>query len=124
LKSIAIDPQSNTFLRESGRMRYTRDELEHLAVVVRHELSLFLGEWFMDNTKGIPYLPTSSRKSTHRLLLETTIRTKIASIRGIKRLTQFTSSYDKRERLLKISFSAESDFGTLESSWTNEGVAP
>lgn len=105
-------------------MRYTKDELEHLTLTVRHELSLFLGEWFMDNTKGIPYLPTSSRKSAHRVLLETAIRTKITSIKGIKRLTQFTPRYDKRERLLQVSFLAETDFGTLKSSWDNEGVAP
>jgi hypothetical protein len=125
LKSFALDPQSNTFLRgANGRMRYTKDELEHLTLTVRHELSLFLGEWFMDNTKGIPYLPTSSRKSAHRVLLETAIRTKITSIKGIKRLTQFTPRYDKRERLLQVSFLAETDFGTLKSSWDNEGVAP
>jgi hypothetical protein len=124
LKSFALDPQSNNFIRENGRMRYTRDELEHLIVVVRHELSLFLGEWFMDNTKGIPYLPTSSRKSYHRVLLETAIRTKIISIKGIKRLTQFTPQYDKRERLLQISFFAETKYGTLESSWSNGGVLP
>jgi hypothetical protein len=125
LKSFALDPQSNTFLRgENGRMRYTKDELEYLTLVVRHELSLFLGEWFMDNTKGIPYLPKSSRKSAHRALLETAIRAKIINIKGIKRLTQFTPQYDKRERLLQISFLAETDFGTLNSSWTHEGVIP
>jgi hypothetical protein len=124
MKSIAIDPQSNAFLRENGRMRYTRDELEHLTLVVMHELSLFLGEWFMDTAKGIPYLPESSRKSAHRTLLETAIRTKLTSITGIKRVTQFVPQYDSRERFLQISFSAESDFGTLESSWNNERVTP
>jgi hypothetical protein len=124
MKSIAIDPQSNSFIRENGRMRYTRDELEHLGIVVRHELSLFLGEWFMDNTKGIPYLPKSARKSEHRILLETAIRAKITSIEGVKQLTEFTPGYDKRERLLEVAFSAETDFGTLKSSWSNEGVLP
>jgi hypothetical protein len=124
MKSIAIDPQSNTFIRENGRMRYTKDELEHLVLVVRHELSLFLGEWFMDNTKGIPYQPKSARKSNHRVLLETALRTKITSITGVKRLTEFTPRYDKRERLLEVEFSAETDFGTLKSSWNNEGALP
>jgi CRISPR/Cas system CSM-associated protein Csm3 (group 7 of RAMP superfamily) len=105
-------------------MRYTTDELEHLTQVVRHELSLFLGEWFMDNTKGIPYLPASSRKSAHRVLLETAIRAKIISVKGIKRLTQFTPQYDKRERLLQIYFLAETEFGTMTSTWSNEGVIP
>jgi hypothetical protein len=124
MKSFALEPQSNNFLRENGRMRYTKDELEHLVLVVRHELSLFLGEWFIDNTKGIPYLPASSRKSTHRVLLETAIRTKITSIKGIKRLEQFTPRYDKRERLLEVSFMADTDLGLLKSSWSNEGVLP
>jgi hypothetical protein len=121
LKSFALDPQSNNFIRENGRMRYTKDELEHLVLVVRHELSLFLGEWFMDNTKGIPYRPTSSRKSRHRVLLETAIRAKITGISGIRKLTQFKPNYDKRERILEIVFSAETDFGVLTSSWNNEG---
>jgi hypothetical protein len=124
MKSLAIEPQSADFIRENGRMRYTKDEMEHLALEVRHELSLFLGEWFMDRAKGIPYLPKSSRKSTHRILLETAIRTKITGIKRIKKLVQFTPRYDKRERLLEVSFTAETEFGTLESSWSNEGVLP
>jgi hypothetical protein len=118
MKSIAIEPQSNNFIRDGGRIRYTKDELEHLALTVRHELSLFLGEWYMDSGKGLPYIPDGdSGKMSHRILLETAMRTKITSIAGIKQLRYFTPEFDKRQRLYRVSFSADTNYGELEESW-------
>jgi hypothetical protein len=119
MKSFAIDPQSNTFSRQNGRMRYTRNELEHLCQVIRHEISLFYGEWFMDSSKGIPYFPTSDSKSEHRIILETALRTKVSGIKGVKRIIYFRSALDRSTRLFRVDFAVMSEYGEFESSWTN-----
>lgn len=121
MKSIAIDPQTAKFVRHNGRMRYTKTELEFLAQVVRHELSIFLGEWYLDTRKGLPYRPPKARKSEHRTILETALRAKLISIKGIKRVISFTPRYDKKERLYEVAFSAETNAGLLESAWISNG---
>lgn len=117
MKSIAIDPYSANFVRENGRMRYTKTPLEFMAQVVRHELSLFLGEWFLDPGKGLPYRPATARKSEHRTILETALRSKLISIKAVKKVIYFMPQYDKRERLYQVSFAVETDAGVVESSW-------
>jgi len=119
MKSIAIDPQTSNFVRHNGRMRYTKTDLEFLAQVVRHELSLFLGEWYLDTKKGLPYRPPKARKSEHRSILETALRAKLISIKGIKRVLSFTPRFDKKERLYEVAFSADTDAGLLKSAWVS-----
>jgi hypothetical protein len=117
MKSFAINPLSNDFIREGNLIRYTKDDLEHLTLMVRHELSLFLGEWFVDTSKGLPYIPDEdSGKMAHRVLLETAMRSKITSITGIKRLRSFVPELDKRQRVYRVSFSADTDYGELTTS--------
>jgi len=119
MKSIALDPQTGKFVMDNGRMRYTKDDLEFLAHVVRHELSLFLGEWFMDTKKGLPYIPKRQKKSEHRKILETALRVKLMNIRGVKRVIGFVPRYDKKERLFHVDFVLKTDYGTLKDAWKN-----
>ena len=119
MKSIAMDLQTGKFIRDNGRMRYTKDALEFLAHVVNHELSLFLGEWFMDTGKGLPYIPKQQRKSEHRMILETALRVKLMNIRGIKKTISFVPRYDKKERLFQVDYVVLTDYGTLKDAWKN-----
>jgi hypothetical protein len=120
LKSFAIEPQSANFLRENGRMKYTKSDLEFMAQVVRHELSLFLGEWFMDESKGLPYIPKGQKyKSEHRVILETALRAKLTQIKGVKRTLSFVPLYDKRDRLYQVEFMVQTDYGVLKGAWVH-----
>ena len=109
MKSLALNPQSNSFIRENHRFRFTKSNLEYLAQRVRSVISIFLGEWFLDRTLGIPYIPQTDLKRGHRALLETALRTKITAIKGIRKLTSFESVYEPGERKLSIDLIAESD---------------
>ncbi len=123
MKSLAISPQGNSFIREKNRFRYTNDDLEYLAQKVRSVISIFLGEWFLDRTLGIPYIPETDMKTGHRALLETSLRQKIVAVKGIKKLTAFNSVFQTRERLLLIDFIAETDKGEIlemKEEWRGE----
>jgi hypothetical protein len=91
-----------------------------MAQVVRHELSLFLGEWFLAPGKGLPFRPATVRKSEHRTVLETALRAKLTSIKAVKKVIYFTPRYDKRERLYQVSFAVETDAGVVESARERE----
>jgi CRISPR/Cas system CSM-associated protein Csm3 (group 7 of RAMP superfamily) len=121
MKSIAIDPYTANFVRENGRLRYTKTELEFTAQKVRHELSLFLGEWFIDPEMGLPYLPGSIKKSEHRTVLESAIRAKLISIEDVNSIIEFNPRYDKSERLLEVAFVLDTKAGKLDSNWPAAG---
>jgi CRISPR/Cas system CSM-associated protein Csm3 (group 7 of RAMP superfamily) len=113
MKSLAINPTGNSFIRENGKFRYTRNNLEYLAQKVRSVISIILGEWFLDPSLGIPYIPTSDNKIEHRPLLEITLRTKITAIQGIKKITSFLSDLDRATRKFNVAIIAETDEGEL-----------
>jgi CRISPR/Cas system CSM-associated protein Csm3 (group 7 of RAMP superfamily) len=111
MKSLAI--KDNRFIRENGRFRYTKDNLEYLAQKVKSVISIVLGEWFLDQSLGIPYIPKSDSKIEHRTLLETMLRTKITAVKGIKKITSFVSDLNKAKREFSVSIIAETDEGEL-----------
>jgi hypothetical protein len=83
---------------------------------VRACLSIFKGEWYLDKDLGLPYIPSGDmEKDSHRAILESAIRVKIAGIDGIKKVLSFSSSLDKKTRLFSVSFVAQCNNGeTLE----------
>jgi hypothetical protein len=113
MKSLALETQGNTFIRENGRFRYTKDNLEYLAQKVRSVISIMLGEWFLDQTLGVPYMPQSDNKVEHRPLLETSVRTKITAVVGIKKIVSFVSELNNATRQFTVAIVAESDEGEL-----------
>jgi hypothetical protein len=125
VKSLARTPQSNSFIRKNHRFQFTQSELEFLAQRVRSVISIFLGEWFLDQSLGIPYIPKTDMKTGHRAILETALRTKITAIKGIKKLIYVNSVYQPKGRELYIDFAAETDKGeTLEMKETQTTPVP
>nr|AGS53503.1 hypothetical protein [uncultured bacterium contig00055] len=115
MKSLALQPQGNKFIREKGRIRFTQSDLEFKAQRVRSVISIFLGEYFLNQSLGIPYINQTDTKTGHRAMLETSLRIKIVAVEGIKKLLHFISVYDPGKRTLDIDFAAETDRGeTLE----------
>jgi hypothetical protein len=101
-------------------MSFTENRLEYLQQKVRSVLSLFFGEWYLDTSLGIPYIPATDSKIAHRFLIESRVQTKLMAIKGITKLIYFTPEYKSNERILSISFAAETDSGEIlemEEAW-------
>jgi len=113
MKSLALQPQGNKFIRENNRFIFTRTNLDFLAHKARSVISIFLGEWFLDESLGIPYIPKDDIKTAHRAMLENALKTKITAIEGIKKITYFYSSLDSGARILYIEFVAETEAGEI-----------
>jgi len=106
MKDFAIEPHGNNFIRERNGLRYTNNYLEFMTQKVRSAISLFLGEWYLNRKKGIPYIPSSLEKIDHRPLLETALIITISNVKGIKKLVLFEPSFDEKERLFMVHFIA------------------
>ena len=112
MKDLAMTLQGNKFYTENKRWRFTENRLEYVAQKVRHTISVFLGEWFLDRTIGIPYIPKDSDgKTMHRRLIETALQVRITGVEGVSKLVSFTSVLDKSTRALTVNFTAQVDTG-------------
>lgn len=65
-------------------------------------LRLFLTEWFLDETQGIPYLDEIFIKNPNPVTIDSIFKAKIIQCPGIIELLAFSLSIDSPTRLLTI----------------------
>lgn len=118
MKDIAVNPSSNEFLRKNRGFRLTEDDLEYIAQKVRAAISMHLGEWYLDTSLGVPYIPDFGNKAEHRPLMEAMIQKRILAVSGIKRITSFESEVNSSLRTITIKFVAITDHGELKGDKT------
>jgi hypothetical protein len=112
VKSLLLEQQGNKFVVEDKRWRFTETRLEYIAQKIRHTISVFLGEWFMDRTIGIPYIPGEDvDRYMHQRMIETALQVRIGEVEGVEKFLSFSSSLDKATRILKIAFTVQLDTG-------------
>ncbi len=81
--------------------------VQHLA----QRLKTWLGEWFRDQRKGVPYLQHVLVKNPDPVVLDGVFKSAIINTPGIVELTFFDLSVERRTRRLKLTFTATSESG-------------
>lgn len=84
-------------------------------------LQLFLGEWFLDTTSGVPYYQTILVKNPNLDVVQATLKDVILSTNGIESLNSFKFEYDNSLRTLTVAFEAKSTNGTVINVQTQVG---
>jgi hypothetical protein len=116
VKSIALEHMTNKLIVEDHRWRFTHSRLEYMAQKIRHTISIFRGEWFMDRKIGIPYIPTDDMgKSMHRRMVETALQVRIGELEGVEKFIYFQTTVDKGTRELYVKFAVQIDIGETYS---------
>jgi hypothetical protein len=122
MKSIAVSLQNNRFAVEDHHWRFTGTRLEYMAQKIRHTISVFRGEWFMDRTIGIPYIPGEDvEKGMHQRMIETALQVRIGEIDGVEKFISFSSTLDKVTRILTVTFTVQLDTGDTYSDFVDAG---
>jgi hypothetical protein len=112
MKSLLLEQNSTNFAAEDHHWRFTKTRLEYLAQKIRHTISIFQGEWFMNRTIGIPYIPGGdTEKNMHRRMIETALQVRIGEVEGVEKFLAFSSSLDKSARILTVDFTVQLDSG-------------
>jgi hypothetical protein len=107
----------------TGDLDITGDELhvidgddaiiQHLAIRLR----LFRGEWFLDETIGMPYYERVLVKNPDLVAVRSAFRQAIITTPGIASLDKFSLALDSATRKLTVEFTAIKDSGgTLDFS--------
>ena len=90
--------------------------VDEVAQHVELNLSLFKGEWYLNETAGIPYFEYILIKKPYRPLIEQLIRNAIRATKGIKDIISLTLDYTKSTRELTVNFKAYSDEGVVNGT--------
>lgn len=80
---------------------------------VKQTLALMYGEWFLDTTKGIPYLQQILVKGPDLTAIQGIFIDAILSVNGVLELLTLAFDYDNEVRLLKITFQARTTDGII-----------
>ena len=87
---------------------------EEIKQHLEQRLRTFLGEWFLDETLGIPYFDNILKKNVIPSEIESIFINEIVSTPGVVRLLTFDLTLDKELRQLNLTFMAETVDGIVE----------
>lgn len=91
------------------------DGAARIAQQVKVTLWTFFGEWFLDETFGVPYLEFILIKNPNRALIENILRQKVMDVPGVTGVPTIKIEYDAARR------NATFDLPDME---TGEGLVP
>lgn len=97
---------------EFGRLRVLRG-VDAMADKVQAALQVFLGEWFLDTSIGIPWLQEILVKGPRIKDVAALLTKKIRAVRGVREVFDMVLVPDDRLRELRGSFKVRVEDGTL-----------
>lgn len=86
----------------NGDLFILKDNMDIIEQSLRQKLRLFYGEWFLDQSKGLPYKGTIIGKGTQGTVLESLYVQTILSVVGVLKLLTFRLTSDTRTRVLSV----------------------
>jgi len=83
---------------------------------VRTRLQFYLEEWFLDLAAGTPWYQQIFLKPVNLNNIESILKTRIIQTPELSSIIEFSMEVESPQtRILKISFSAETEFGLINS---------
>ena len=89
------------------------DNAERVAQQILITLRFWFGEWFLDTTKGVPYLEYILVKNPNINHIQQILTEAIMSVSGVQRVTSMEIEFDRQNRRLAVEYEAETDYGLL-----------
>lgn len=83
---------------------------------ILQRLSTFLGEWFLDNTIGVPYFQSILVKNPDQGRIDSILIDKIRQTPGVEKLLAYSSTPDFINRRVSITFKAKTTTGIVDYS--------
>lgn len=88
-----------------------RDTVDTIRQRVETELTTFLGEYMLNEKKGLPYFSEMMKKNPNIPLIRSLIASKISTIEGVRRIVELTVAFSASLRKVSVSFRLLADTG-------------
>lgn len=89
------------------------DNAERIGQQIKITLQFWFQEWFLDTTKGIPYLEYICIKNPNLQHIRQIFRNAIQSVPDVDSVTELTLSVNAKERILSVTYTANTSAGLL-----------
>jgi hypothetical protein len=116
---LQLDPDDWDLVIEGADLQIL-DKSDAIAQHVQQRLWLFQGEYFLDETVGVPYFQSILKKRPDLYVVDAVLKDTILNTPGILELISFDLDYNASTRSLRVvNFKARAldgvvDFGSLE----------
>lgn len=101
------DTTMNLDLSTGFGFALTADLSKYVSQKLRIALRIFKGEYFLNNTLGLPYIEEIFRKDPNIDFIEDLYKSKIASIYGVEEITFFELLADTLTRDFVVNFTVK-----------------
>ena len=109
---IALHANDHDILIKDGDFLLI-DNAERVAQQIKVKLLTFLGEWFLDNTWGVPYLEYILVKKPNQDLIKQILSEQILSVDDVKSLNALELDYQVKVRTLIINYEVSTEYGLI-----------
>ncbi len=82
--------------------KFTETLQEYAAIRLQENLSLFLGEWFLDTRQGLPYFRVIIGQRYDAAAVDSMFRRGALGSPGVASVDQLISRFDRKTRVLSI----------------------
>jgi hypothetical protein len=114
-RDLKIDTVTRELVLTNGDLVLTRDA-DAIKQAIDMHLRTFRGEWFLDESVGVPYLETVLVKSPDLDVIKSTLRREILAVPGVDSVTLITLNYDRAARKLSANWSVRADVGVINGT--------
>ncbi len=111
----------NDLLIENGDLSLV-DGSDAIAQDLQQTMQLWLGEWFLDTTKGIPYRQVILVKNADLNLIQATLTNAARAVNGVTDIVSFQFDYDKAKRALSATIEAKETTGSVIKAQAQIGL--
>lgn len=110
MSSVRKLSPTGDFVFGNGLNDFYKDVPEYTGQIVETSLLLFLGEWYLDTTAGVPYFNGVLGKHSQSLA-DATIQDAVLGVDTVVDIRNYQSTLNPDERSLSIEFTVDSAFG-------------
>lgn len=115
MRNIYVDPVTYDLILDNRNLRMTTTLTEWLSAKIESRLKIFYGEWFANQTIGVPYFEQILKKQADIDNVQVIFSDVIKATYGVKELLSFTVVYSITTRLYEYTFEVLADQDILVS---------
>ena len=90
------------------------NDAERVAQQIKITLLAFLGEWFLDQRFGVPYLESVMIKNPNMAYIRGILRGKILDVPDVKSVDSLSTQINIKTRTLTVSYEANTAYGLVK----------
>lgn len=111
-RDLAFDKTTGKFKLVNGNWSFTQGA-DAIRQGIEIRLQFFLGEWFLDVTKGIAYYQQVFAKNPSVPVVRAMLREKILEAPGVRTVTSLEVALNKSTRKMSVAWTADTDAGEI-----------